>query len=147
MSDTSPSCLFCRIAARQIPAHIVCETDRVIAFLDIAPIRPGHTQVIPKEHHPCFDALPEALLAEVAATGQRVARALKAIYGVERVGFAFTGTDVAHAHAHVVPLVAADDLTSRRYIVEEAVTYRSPPCPAGDVMAQTARRIREKLEG
>lgn len=141
------TCLFCRIAARRMPAHIVHETGHVVAFLDIAPIRPGHTQIIPKEHHSCFDDLPADLLAEMAATGQRVARALKAIYGVRRVGFAFTGTDVAHAHAHVVPLVEFDDLTSRRYIAEETVTYRNPPRPSDEAMAETAERIREALEG
>jgi histidine triad (HIT) family protein len=138
-------CLFCRIAASQIPAHVVYESERVMAFLDIAPIRPGHTQVIPKDHHRYFDELPPDLLIELTTVGQKIARSLKAIYGVDRVGFAFTGADVPHVHAHVVPLVQADDLTSRRYIVEEVVTYRDPPRPPEATMAETAARIRAAL--
>jgi histidine triad (HIT) family protein len=141
-----PSCLFCRIATSRIPAHIVCESERVIAFLDIAPIRPGHTQVIPKIHHRYFDDLPPDLLFELTSVGQRIARSLKGIYGVDRVGFAFTGADVPHVHAHVVPLVRADDLTSRRYIIEPVVTYQDPPRPSEAAMAETASRIRSALD-
>jgi histidine triad (HIT) family protein len=147
MTHTATHCLFCRIAARQIPAHIVLETERVVAFLDIAPIRPGHTQIIPKDHYPYFDDLPVGLLTEMTATGQRIARALKAIHGVERVGFAFTGADVSHAHAHVVPLVQSDDLTSRRYIVEETITYRDPPHMSDEAMMAIATQIRAAVAG
>ena len=135
------SCLFCRIAAREIPAEIVAETDRLVAFLDIHPIRPGHVLIIPREHFAYFDDLPADLLAEMAELGQRLARALKQVYGIERVGFAFTGTDVPHVHAHVVPLMRSDDLTSRRYILEETVNYRLPDTPPREEMTETAARI------
>ncbi|WP_133769409.1 HIT family protein [Enterovirga rhinocerotis] len=141
----APDCIFCRIAAKTIPAEIVFENERLVAFLDIAPIRPGHVQIVPKDHHATFDDLPPDLLAEIGALAQRIAKGLKAIYGVERVGFAFTGTDIAHAHGHVVPLVAKDDLTSRRYIAEEIVTYRNPPRPSADDVAATGERIRAAL--
>src|SRR5690606_35751660 len=142
-----PECPFCRIASGTLPAHIVYETERLVAFLDIAPIRPGHTQIIPKEHHVSFEQTPAELLAEITLAGQEIARALKDIYRVERVGFAFLGTDVAHTHAHLVPLVSPDDLTSRRFIVEEKVTYRRPPCPPHEEMAATVERIRAALAG
>lgn len=146
MMAPAPSiCLFCRIASGAVPSHTVFETPRLRAFLDIHPIRPGHTQIIPKEHHAVFDEMPADLLCEIATAAQRVARVLKAMYGVKRVGFAFTGTDIAHVHAHVVPMVATDDLTSRRYIVEEQVTYALPPSPSDADFADTARRIREGL--
>ena len=141
----SQPCLFCRIAAHDLPARIVAETGTLVAFLDIHPIRPGHVLIVPREHFAYFDDLPRELLAEMAALGQQLARAMKEVYGVARVGFAFTGTDVPHVHAHVVPLVRADDLTSRRYIVEETVTYRLPETPPADEFGATLTRLRDAL--
>jgi len=140
-------CLFCRIAAGDIPSHTVHEGDRVVAFLDINPIRPGHVQIIPRAHYPYFEDLPADLAGEITALGQRLATGLKAIYGVKRVGFLFTGGDIAHAHAHVVPLVAHDDITSRRYIAEETVSYRATPRAAEAELAETAAAIRQRLSG
>ncbi|MFD2263180.1 HIT family protein [Lacibacterium aquatile] len=139
-------CLFCAIANETIPAHIVHQDERLIAFLDIGPIRPGHVQIVPREHFSFFDDLPPDLAAEIVHLGQRLAKALKEIYGVPRVGFLFTGSDVPHVHAHIVPLHTGDDITSRRYIVEETVTYRNPPRPPEDEMAQTGTRLREMLK-
>jgi len=138
-------CLFCGIAAGHIPSHRVAESENLVAFLDIAPIRPGHVQIVPRAHHPYFDDLPPALASEVVQLGQRLARALKRIYGVERVAFVFTGGDVAHAHAHLVPMVEGDDITSRRYIAEAVVTYRDPPRPPAAEQEERASRIRAEL--
>src|SRR5690606_12143104 len=104
MTDTPPSCIFCEIAAGRIPATIVAESDRLVAFLDIRPIRPGHVLIVPRDHYAYFDDLPPDLAADVLQLGQRLAKAMKRAYGVERAGFLFTGTDVAHVHAHVVPM-------------------------------------------
>lgn len=138
-------CLFCEIAAGRIPAHCVAETENLLAFLDIAPVRPGHVQIVPRTHHAYFDDLPAELAAEIVQLGQRMAKALKAIYGVKRVAFMFTGNDLAHAHAHLIPMVRSDDVTSRRYIAEEIVTYRDPPRPPQEEQADTASRIRLEL--
>lgn len=138
-------CLFCGITTGRIPSHRVAESENLVAFLDIAPIRPGHIQIAPRAHYPYFDALPPELAAEIVQLGQRLARALKRIYRVKRVAFLFTGGDLAHAHAHLVPMVAGDDITSRRYIAEEAVTYRDPPRPPVTEQEETASRIRAEL--
>jgi histidine triad (HIT) family protein len=53
------TCLFCRIAAGEIPAHRIAEDDLTLAFLDLHPIRPGHALVIPKAHHVWFEDLPD----------------------------------------------------------------------------------------
>lgn len=139
------SCLFCSIAAGEVPSHVIYEDASLLAFLDIAPIRPGHTQIIPKKHFPCFDELPGDQLHLIATLGQQIAKAQKALYGVDRVGFAFAGNDIPHVHAHVVPLVSSDDLTSRRYIAEEVVTYRNPPRPSTEELDRTAEQIRRGL--
>ena len=138
-------CLFCRIARGSIPAHLVYESPRLVAFLDIQPIRPGHVLIVPREHFPYFDALPSELAHEVLHLGQKLAPVLRRQWGVERVGFMFTGTDVPHAHAHVLPLVAPTDITSRRYIAEEQLTFRPAPRAPDPELAATAALLKAAL--
>ena len=71
------------MATREVGAHVVHEDEKLFAFLDIHPIRPTHALIIPKQHFPYFDDLPAALAASVIALGQRLAIAMKRIYGVE----------------------------------------------------------------
>ena len=138
-------CLFCRIAAGGAAAHRVVVTEQIVAFLDTAPIRPGHVQIVPKVHFGTFDELPADLAGEILLLGQRIARVQKEILRVQRVGFLFTGGDIAHAHAHVVPLHEKEGITSRRYIAEHELTFRSPPHPGEDTLAEIAERLRAAL--
>ncbi|HZF32414.1 MAG TPA: HIT family protein [Candidatus Angelobacter sp.] len=139
-------CVFCRIANGDLSANVVCEDNLVIALADIHPIRTGHTQIIPRAHHPYFEDLPEATASRIIHMGQRLSRAMKALYGVPRVAFLFTGGDHAHAHAHVVPMHDKTDITSRRYIVEENLTFRSTPRASTDELAATAAKLRAALD-
>jgi histidine triad (HIT) family protein len=101
-------CLFCAIAAGEIPATRVVETDRVVAFRDINPQAPIHVLVIPKTHYPHVAALAAAdsgLLAEVITEAHRVAEA----EGVSDSGYRFVfntgehaGQTVPHVHVHVL---------------------------------------------
>jgi histidine triad (HIT) family protein len=140
-------CLFCRISQREVAAHIVYEDDRLLAFLDRGPIRPGHTQIVPREHFPYFDDAPAEVLAAIVTVGQKLARAMKRTLHVPRVAFLFTGGDIAHVHAHAVPIHEETDITSRRYIVEEAVTFRSLPSPSDRELAKTASDLRRAMAG
>jgi histidine triad (HIT) family protein len=100
--------LFCAIAAGEIPATQVLESDRTLAFRDINPQAPTHVLVIPKEHHEDVAALAKAgdgLLDELLAQAHEVARA----EGVSQTGYrvvfntgADAGQTVPHAHAHVL---------------------------------------------
>ena len=146
MTTTSHPCLFCAIAQRQCPAHIVYEDDHLVAFLDIGPIRPGHVQIIPRDHYPTFDDLTAELASRIIILGQRLARIIKATHQVSRAAFLFTGSDVAHAHAHVLPLVAPTDITSRRYIAEENVTFRPITRPSDEELGKVAFTLREALK-
>jgi len=138
-------CLFCRITRRDVNAHIVHEDDRVLAFLVLRPIRPGHTLIIPKDHFDYFNDLPADIATPLFALGQEIATAMKRLFGVERVAFCFTGGDIAHAHAHVVPLHEKTDITSRQYIAEETLTFRdAPPAPAAE-LARNAANLRQGL--
>jgi histidine triad (HIT) family protein len=145
MTDPTHDCIFCRIACGEVPSQSVYEDEKLYAFLDIRPIRPGHVQIVPRAHHAFFDEMPPELAAEIVQLGQKLAGALKRIWGVRRVGFLFTGGDVEHVHAHVVPLVAGTDITSRRYIAEETITFRNMPQVPDAELAETAVRIRSAL--
>jgi histidine triad (HIT) family protein len=104
----SDSCLFCRIAAGEIPAKTVYETDSVLAFRDIGPQAPVHVLVIPRAHHEDVAALAEAdpgLAGEILTAAAAVAKADGLLGSGFRVIFntgGHAGQEVFHVHAHVV---------------------------------------------
>jgi histidine triad (HIT) family protein len=110
-------CIFCRIGAHEVDAVVLYEDDHIMAFLDRGPVRPGHTQIVTKTHVATFEELPEVLAGRVLTLGQALARRLKTVYAVDRVAFLFTGGDVPHVHAHVVPMHQKTDITSAQYLV------------------------------
>jgi len=140
-----PDCLFCRIAAGTIPAHVVAESDRALAFMDLHPIRPGHVLVIPRAHHVWFEDLPPPEAAAVMALSQAVARALKSLHRVERVALFFTGIHVPHAHAHLVPMHHRHDVTSTAYLGAGVEGYTLPPRLPEAEMAALAAALRAEL--
>lgn len=102
-----PDCLFCSIAAGDIPADVVLESDHTVAFRDINAQSPVHVLVIPREHVPDLAALAArgGLLDEMAAQAHRVAVAEGIADSGYRVIFntgADAGQTVQHAHAHVM---------------------------------------------
>lgn len=139
-------CLFCRIAAGELPAHKVYEDAYVLAFLDLHPIRPGHTLVIPKEHHVWFEDMPVDLATQVTTLSQTLARAMKRIYKVERVAMFYTGIHVPHVHAHVVPMHHVHDVSSRAYLAEGVDSYAVPPRLPEAEMTAIADRLRALVE-
>lgn len=139
------SCIFCRIVSGEIPSTRVYEDEKILAFLDIRPIREGHVLILPKEHFDYFEQIPAGLAGAIVTFAQKLGRAAKRLYGVQRVGFMFTGTDVAHAHAHVVPMVEATDLTSRRYIAEDKLTFRALEQAAAQELAEAASKLKAAL--
>jgi histidine triad (HIT) family protein len=101
-------CLFCKIVTGDVPAELVAESDRTIAFRDINPQAPTHVLVIPRDHHADLAALAAAdgsLLAEVAAQAHQVAAAEGITADGYRVVFNTgprAGQTVFHVHAHVL---------------------------------------------
>jgi histidine triad (HIT) family protein len=100
-------CLFCRIVAGEVPATVVAETDRTIAFRDVAPQAPTHVLVVPRDHHADLTACAEAdpgLLADVLAAAAAVARqeGLERGYRVLTNTGPDAGQTVAHLHLHVL---------------------------------------------
>ncbi len=103
-----PQNVFAKILRGEIPAHTVYEDDHTLAFMDVMPQGPGHTLVIPKAPaRGLLDASPESLSA-VAATVQRVARAVKTAFSADGLTiFQYNepagGQTVFHLHVHIVP--------------------------------------------
>ncbi len=129
--------------AGEIPSVRIHEDGDVVAFLDIAPMRPGHTVIVPRSHVETFEQLAAAQANRILAVGQQLARRMKELYKVERVAFFFTGTDIAHAHAHVVPMHEKMDITSQRYLVsKDKVSWSSDHLRAD---AETLKRVRDEL--
>jgi histidine triad (HIT) family protein len=126
--------IFARIAAREIPAHILHEDSDFLAFLDIRPIREGHSLVISKAEVPDVFDLPESLLAGLLPFARPVARAIQQVTQATRIGVAVIGLEVPHAHLHLVPIDGLHDLDFRR----------ARPA-AEEELATTAKRIRAAL--
>lgn len=98
------SSIFTRIIRREIPAHIVAEDDRYLAFLDISPLTKGHTLVIPKVEVDYIYDLDDDTLTGLHLFAKKVALALKQVTGCKRVAVAVLGLEVPHAHVHLVPM-------------------------------------------
>ncbi|NYT58188.1 HIT family protein [Alcaligenaceae bacterium] len=139
------SCIFCAIASKKIPSNIVYEDDDFTAFLDIHPIRPGHVLIVSRAHHAYFDDLPPALAARLIQLSQRFAKAMKSIHGVERIGFLCTGTDVAHVHAHLVPLFTNTDITSVAYIEQKDLTFATAPRASDEELKAQSEQLKQAL--
>jgi histidine triad (HIT) family protein len=113
--SADPDCLFCRIVAGEIPATVVDEDERTIAFMDINPATRGHALVIPREHSPdLFGVEPEDAQA-VALAAQRLARRARERLGAEGVNLLNSNGPAAwqtvfHYHVHVIPRYADDPL-------------------------------------
>ena len=94
-------CVFCKIVSGEIPSYKVYEDDNFLAFLDINPRSPGHTQVIPKDHHRWVWDVPNA--GEYFEVAKKIALAHKKAFGVEMVRSQIFGDEVPHAHIWVWP--------------------------------------------
>lgn len=105
---TDANCIFCKIVAGQIPCFKLLEDDETIAFMDINPVNPGHSLAVAKGHWPTVDVIPTEVLAAVAASAQKVAKAvigeLKP-HGVNllQANGAGAGQSVPHLHIHIMP--------------------------------------------
>jgi histidine triad (HIT) family protein len=106
--------IFSRIINREIPAHIVAEDDRFIAFLDVMPLVEGHTLVVPKQEVDYIFDLDATTLADMMVFAQQVAGAVKKSIPCKRIGVAVIGLEVPHAHVHLVPMNSMGDINFMR---------------------------------
>jgi histidine triad (HIT) family protein len=99
-------CVFCKIVAGEIPSYKVYEDDNYLAFLDIRPLNPGHTLVIPKKHYRWVWDVPD-IGAYYRVVG-RAANALKRALATDWVVSLVLGEEVPHAHVWLVPRLPGD---------------------------------------
>jgi len=100
------NCVFCKIVRKELPSYSVFEDGDYIAFLDIRPMNPGHTLVVPKLHYRWVWDVPEA--GRFFETVTRVAKALQKTMKTEWVAADVAGMGVAHAHIHLIPRFPQD---------------------------------------
>ena len=128
--------IFTKIANGEIPSYKIAEDENYYAFLDINPLKKGHTLVIPRklEEDYIFN-LDDDTLAGLTLFAKKVAKAIKAAIPCQRVGVAVLGMEVPHVHINLVPLEKENDLNFRNEKLQ---------VPAEE-MAEIAKRIREQF--
>jgi diadenosine tetraphosphate (Ap4A) HIT family hydrolase len=102
--------LFTRIINGEIPGRFVWKDELCVAFLTIAPIRPGHTLVVPREEIDSWLDAPPDLTAHLFQTAQHVARGIQAAFPCTKVGLMIAGLEVPHMHIHLTPIDAIRDM-------------------------------------
>jgi histidine triad (HIT) family protein len=112
---TDPDCIFCKIVAGELPATIVDEDERTIAFMDIAPATRGHALVVPRAHSAGLLTVDPEDLSAVALASQRLAVRIRGRLSADGVNLvnscgAVAWQTVFHFHVHVIPRYSGDPL-------------------------------------
>jgi histidine triad (HIT) family protein len=141
VAGADPNCRFCQIVAGDETAHVVFENERTLAFLDNRPLFPGHSLLVPRDHHETLADLPPDLLEPLFASARRLSIAVPK--AMEKPG-AFVAINnvvsqsVPHLHVHVVPRKPKDGL---RGFFWPRTKYESE-----DQMRDVAERVRKAVE-
>ncbi len=102
--------IFSKIIAGEIPCYKLAENEHFIAFLDIFPLRKGHTLVVPKiEVDKLFD-VPDEYLSGLLTFAKPIAKAIEKAYPCDRVSILTVGLEVPHAHVHLIPMNKTEDM-------------------------------------
>lgn len=110
--------IFSKIIAGEIPSYKIAENELFFAFLDIFPLREGHTLVVPKTEVDNLFDLPADYLQQLLVFAQPIAKAIEAAFNCNRCGISVVGLEVPHAHLHLIPVNTANDLN----FVQEKLT-------------------------
>ena len=129
------STIFTKIVKGEIPSYKIAEDEHFYAFLDIRPLKEGHTLVIPKREVDYIFDLDREELSALFAFAQRVAKGIKRAVPCKRVGVAVIGMEVPHAHIHLIPIDRESDMDFRREKLS----------PGAERMAEIANTIASKI--
>jgi histidine triad (HIT) family protein len=133
--STDDPTVFTRIIRGELPGRFVWREDDVVAFLTIAPIRPGHTLVVPVAQVDRWTDLDPDTWRRVGDVQHRVGRALQAAFEPTRVGSIIAGMEVPHCHVHLIPI---DDERQLDFSLAD-------PSTSADELDDAAGRIRSAL--
>lgn len=115
--------IFTKIINGEIPSYKVAEDENYFAFLDINPLKAGHTLVVPKKETDYIFDLNDDQLTGLILFSKKVATAIKSVFPCNRIGVAVLGLEVPHAHIHLVPMDSMEDLNFKnpklKFTVEE----------------------------
>lgn len=108
-------CIFCQIIAKEIPCHQVYEDEKTLAFLDIKPVNPGHTLVIPKVHVANLEEIESEDLQALMLVVKKIGRMLKDKLNISGYNLVVNndpvaGQEVSHLHFHIIPRHENDNL-------------------------------------
>jgi histidine triad (HIT) family protein len=106
--------IFTRIINGEIPAYRIAEDDFFLAFLDINPLREGHTLVIPKTETDRFFDLEEKYLSKILVFSKPIAKAIESSFDCNRCGLTVIGLEVPHAHLHLIPINQVSDMDFKK---------------------------------
>lgn len=106
--------IFSRIIAGEIPSYKVAEDDRFFAFLDINPLKRGHTLVVPKQETDYIFDLDDRTLADMMIFAKRIAARIREKIECKRVAIVVLGLEVPHAHIHLIPIESESDVDFHR---------------------------------
>ena len=104
------SSIFSKIINGDIPCYKIAEDDKHFAFLDINPLKEGHTLVVPKKEVDRYFDLDSEDLANLNVFTQKVAVAIKKVIPCDRIGQCIIGLEVPHAHIHLIPIDSLSDM-------------------------------------
>lgn len=127
--------IFTKIVKGEIPAYKIAEDDFYYAFLDINPLRAGHTLVIPKKEVDYIFDLDDNELSGMMVFSKKVAAAIKSVIPCNRIGVAILGLEVPHAHIHLVPMDTMDDINFKN------PKLKFSPEEFKDIAAQISRKV------
>ncbi len=111
---TKNDCLFCKIINGEEPCYKVWEDENFLAFLDIAPINPGHILLIPKKHFEQVFDLPNDAYTEIFDVAKDLSHKLRKATSARIVGLAIEGLSIPHVHIHLVPINECNELSPTR---------------------------------
>jgi histidine triad (HIT) family protein len=105
--------IFTKIIRGEIPCYKIAEDDRYFAFLDINPLKAGHTLVVPKQETDYFFDLDDNQLSGLILFSKKVAQAIRSVIPCNRVAVAVVGLEVPHVHVHLIPMDTMNDVNFR----------------------------------
>jgi histidine triad (HIT) family protein len=115
--------IFTKIIKGEIPCYKIAENDNYFAFLDINPLKAGHTLVVPKKETDYIFDLDDVYLAGMIIFSKKIASAIKIAIPCNRIGVAILGLEIPHAHIHLVPMDSMEDINFKnpklKFTVEE----------------------------
>lgn len=103
--------IFTKIINGYIPCYKIAEDDKFFAFLDINPLKAGHTLVVPKKEVDYIFDLDDDSMAGIFLFARKVAVAIKSVVECKRIGVAVVGLEIPHAHIHLIPMDNMGDIS------------------------------------